>query len=113
MEIGAGPGHAGGRTLKTRVKTARKRSLSSARWLERQLNDPYVARAKREGLRGRGNFSAIENAAHHCRIEARPRRGEAYVIVPALAECRHRISGLNRCLLAFEELRKRLRDGGA
>ena len=34
-------GHEGGRALKTRVKTARKRSLSSTLWLERQLNDPY------------------------------------------------------------------------
>ena len=38
-----------GRSLKVRVKTAKKRSVSSARWLERQLNDPYVAKAKREG----------------------------------------------------------------
>jgi 23S rRNA (uridine2552-2'-O)-methyltransferase len=37
--------------LKTRVKTAKKRSHSSTLWLERQLNDPYVARAKREGYR--------------------------------------------------------------
>ena len=35
-----------GRALKARVKTARKRSLASTLWLERQLNDPYVARAK-------------------------------------------------------------------
>jgi 23S rRNA (uridine2552-2'-O)-methyltransferase len=60
MEIGAGPGHGAGRTLKTRVKTARKRSLSSARWLERQLNDPYVARAKQEGLRSRAAYKLIE-----------------------------------------------------
>jgi 23S rRNA methylase len=39
----------GGRDLKVRVKTGR-RSLSSKLWLERQLNDPYVARAKREGF---------------------------------------------------------------
>ena len=40
-----GSGGEGGRGLKTRVKTARKRSLSSTLWLQRQLNDPYVARA--------------------------------------------------------------------
>jgi 23S rRNA (uridine2552-2'-O)-methyltransferase len=50
----------GARDLKVRVKTARKRSLSSTLWLERQLNDPYVARAKREGMRSRAAFKLIE-----------------------------------------------------
>lgn len=50
----------GGRELKTRVKTARKRSLSSTLWLQRQLNDPYVARAKREGWRSRAAFKLLE-----------------------------------------------------
>lgn len=53
-------GREGGRSLKTRVKTARKRSLSSTLWLERQLNDPYVARAKREGYRSRAAYKLIE-----------------------------------------------------
>jgi 23S rRNA (uridine2552-2'-O)-methyltransferase len=53
-------GREGGRSLKTRVKTARKRSLSSALWLERQLNDPYVARAKREGFRSRAAYKLLE-----------------------------------------------------
>ena len=53
-------GREGGRSLKTRVKTARKRSLSSTLWLERQLNDPYVARAKQEGLRSRAAYKLIE-----------------------------------------------------
>jgi 23S rRNA (uridine2552-2'-O)-methyltransferase len=48
------------RSLKTRVKTARKRSLASTLWLERQLNDPYVARAKAEGYRSRAAFKLIE-----------------------------------------------------
>jgi 23S rRNA (uridine2552-2'-O)-methyltransferase len=53
-------GREGGRSLKTRVKTARKRSLSSTLWLERQLNDPYVARAKREGYRSRAAYKLVE-----------------------------------------------------
>ncbi|MEF3367164.1 RlmE family RNA methyltransferase [Methylocystis sp. 9N] len=53
-------GREGGRSLKTRVKTARKRSLASTLWLERQLNDPYVARAKREGYRSRAAYKLIE-----------------------------------------------------
>lgn len=46
--------------LKQRVKTAKRRSLSSKLWLERQINDPYVARAKREGYRSRAAFKLIE-----------------------------------------------------
>ena len=57
-----GSGREGGRALKTRVKTARKRSLSSTLWLERQLNDPYVARAKREGYRSRAAYKLLEMA---------------------------------------------------
>lgn len=57
---GSGSGREGGRSLKTRVKTARKRTLSSTLWLERQLNDPYVARAKREGYRSRAAYKLIE-----------------------------------------------------
>jgi 23S rRNA (uridine2552-2'-O)-methyltransferase len=66
MEIRAGPGPGGGHSLKTRVNTARKRSVSSARWLERQLNDPYVARAKRQGFRSRAAHKLIEiNERYH------------------------------------------------
>jgi 23S rRNA (uridine2552-2'-O)-methyltransferase len=54
-ERGSGP-----RALKQRVKTAKKRTLSSRTWLERQLNDPYVARAKREGYRSRAAFKLLE-----------------------------------------------------
>jgi 23S rRNA (uridine2552-2'-O)-methyltransferase len=57
---GKATGREGGRSLKTRVKTARKRSLSSTLWLERQLNDPYVARAKHEGYRSRAAFKLVE-----------------------------------------------------
>jgi 23S rRNA (uridine2552-2'-O)-methyltransferase len=55
-----GSGREGGRALKTRVKTSRKRSPGSARWLERQLNDPYVAQARREGYRSRAAYKLIE-----------------------------------------------------
>jgi 23S rRNA (uridine2552-2'-O)-methyltransferase len=48
------------RMLKQRLKTARKRSLSSQKWLERQLNDPYVARARREGYRSRAAYKLLE-----------------------------------------------------
>jgi 23S rRNA (uridine2552-2'-O)-methyltransferase len=50
----------GARDLRVKVKTARGRKLSSTRWLERQLNDPYVQRAKREGYRGRAAFKIME-----------------------------------------------------
>jgi 23S rRNA (uridine2552-2'-O)-methyltransferase len=50
----------GARALKQRLKTARKRTLSSQKWLERQLNDPYVARAKREGYRSRAAYKLLE-----------------------------------------------------
>ena len=50
----------GQRELKVKVKTARGRKLSSTRWLERQLNDPYVAAARRDGYRGRAAYKLIE-----------------------------------------------------
>ncbi len=50
----------GQRDLKVKVKTARGRKLSSTRWLERQLNDPYVAAARREGFRGRAAYKLVE-----------------------------------------------------
>ncbi|MDJ1160184.1 RlmE family RNA methyltransferase [Chelatococcus sp. SYSU_G07232] len=53
-------GKDGVRALKVRVRTAGKRSVASTRWLERQLNDPYVARAKREGYRSRAAYKLLE-----------------------------------------------------
>ena len=50
----------GTRDLRVRVKTAKGRKLSSKRWLERQLNDPYVQKAKAEGYRGRAAFKILE-----------------------------------------------------
>lgn len=53
-------GGSGGRDLKVRVRTGKGRSLASKLWLERQLNDPYVARAKREGFRSRAAYKLME-----------------------------------------------------
>ena len=50
----------GQRDLTVKVKTARGRTLSSTRWLQRQLNDPYVKRAQAEGYRGRAAFKILE-----------------------------------------------------
>ena len=61
----SGSGRPSGRALKIQVKTARSRTLSSTRWLERQLNDPLVAQAKREGYRSRAAYKLIEIAEKH------------------------------------------------
>jgi len=45
---------------KTKVKTAKGRKIASTRWLQRQLNDPYVTRAEKEGYRGRAAFKIME-----------------------------------------------------
>ena len=50
----------GQRDLKVKVKTARGRKLSSTRWLQRQLNDPYVKKAKADGYRGRAAYKILE-----------------------------------------------------
>jgi 23S rRNA (uridine2552-2'-O)-methyltransferase len=52
--------HGARRGMAVRVKTAKQRSASSAAWLARQLNDPYVAEAKRLGYRSRAAFKLIE-----------------------------------------------------
>lgn len=49
-----------GRDADRRVKTGRGRTASSVRWLERQLNDPYVRQAKAEGYRSRAAYKLIE-----------------------------------------------------
>jgi 23S rRNA (uridine2552-2'-O)-methyltransferase len=61
------------RALKVRVKSGKTRKLSSKLWLERQLNDPYVARAKREGFRSRAAYklSEIDDKARFLKKGAR------------------------------------------
>ena len=46
--------------LKVRVKSARGRTASSTRWLQRQLNDPYVVKARKEGFRSRAAYKLLE-----------------------------------------------------
>jgi len=53
-------GPSGRHQLKVRLKTAKQRTASSQRWLERQLNDPYVAAARRQGYRSRAAYKLIE-----------------------------------------------------
>jgi 23S rRNA (uridine2552-2'-O)-methyltransferase len=63
-EHGGRSGDAGsrptGRRATVRVKTARGRTVSSQRWLQRQLNDPYVAEAKKRGYRSRAAFKLLQ-----------------------------------------------------
>jgi len=49
-----------GRDPDKRVRTGKKRTASSARWLERQLNDPYVKQAKADGYRSRAAYKLLE-----------------------------------------------------
>src|ERR1700687_4180852 len=53
-------GGSGGRQLAVRVRAARRRKPSSTEWLNRQLNDPYVAEAHRLGYRSRAAFKLIQ-----------------------------------------------------
>ncbi|WP_193176271.1 RlmE family RNA methyltransferase [Oricola nitratireducens] len=56
----------GGRSLNQRVKKGRGLKNSSRRWIERQINDPYVQRAKAEGMRSRAAYKLIEiDDKHH------------------------------------------------
>jgi 23S rRNA (uridine2552-2'-O)-methyltransferase len=67
-------GKSGGpRQLKIRLRSGKTRSQSSKLWLERQLNDPYVARAKREGMRSRAAYklTEIDDKAHFLKKGAR------------------------------------------
>lgn len=55
----------GDREMKVRVKSKSKRAISSRRWLERQLNDPYVAAAQKFGYRSRAAFKLVEMNDKH------------------------------------------------
>jgi 23S rRNA (uridine2552-2'-O)-methyltransferase len=54
------PDRSGRGEVRVRVKSAKARKVSSQRWLERQLNDPYVRAAKQEGWRSRAAYKLIE-----------------------------------------------------
>mgnify|MGYP000896375703 CR=1 FL=1 len=55
-----GPSGRGSRELTEKVRTARRRTISSTRWLQRQLNDPYVVAAKRDGYMSRAAYKLIQ-----------------------------------------------------
>ncbi|CCQ74380.1 RlmE family RNA methyltransferase [Magnetospira sp. QH-2] len=57
---GKGSGGLSGRNKSVRVRTAKGRKISSTRWLQRQLNDPYVAEARKLGYRSRAAFKLLE-----------------------------------------------------
>jgi 23S rRNA (uridine2552-2'-O)-methyltransferase len=57
---GGGQGQSGSRKLTVRVRTAKGRKIASTRWLQRQLNDPYVEEARRQGYRSRAAFKLAE-----------------------------------------------------
>ena len=57
---GSGPSGGGRGGLAVSLRTARGRSVASQRWLQRQLNDPYVAAARQQGWRSRAAFKLIE-----------------------------------------------------
>ena len=57
--MGGGTGRQSDRDLKVRVKTAKGRKIGSTLWLQRQLNDPYVAKAKAEGYRSRAAYKLM------------------------------------------------------
>jgi len=56
----SGGGGLTGRNMRVRVKTARGRKSSSTRWLDRQLNDPYVHEARKQGYRSRAAFKLLQ-----------------------------------------------------
>jgi 23S rRNA (uridine2552-2'-O)-methyltransferase len=65
-EIKSGGAGKGSRRLAVKLRTAKGRKIASTRWLQRQLNDPYVAEAKSQGLRSRAAFklSEIDDKSH-------------------------------------------------
>ena len=82
---GKKPPGRGDRALKVRVKSAKGRRTSSTRWLQRQLNDPYVARAQREAWATRFLGSFEEPAGLAARTFADKLRGLSYSDMDELA----------------------------
>ena len=135
----SGPG-GGNRQLHVRLKSARKHRPSSQRWLERQLNDPYVAAAKREGMRSRAAFKLTEIDDKHRFLKAGARvvdlgaapggwsqiaaervqsvAGKGQVIAIDISEMEH-LAGVEVLHLDFmdehaeDRLKALMRDGGA
>ncbi len=70
MSRAGAAGGGSGRDLTKRLKTAKKRTTSQQIWLERQINDPYVARAKREGFRSRAAYKLMEIDQKHRILKA-------------------------------------------
>jgi 23S rRNA (uridine2552-2'-O)-methyltransferase len=60
MKRSSGNTGAGSRPLAVRIRSARRRKPSSTEWLTRQLNDPFVAEARRRGYRSRAAFKLIQ-----------------------------------------------------
>ena len=136
----AAKGRGGERVMKVRLKSARQRTTSQQRWLERQLNDPYVAAAQREGLRSRAAFKLTEIDERYGLLKpgqrildlgaapggwtqiavdkVKAREGRGQVIAIDYLEM-GAIPGATILMLDFlddsapEKLRKLLRDGGA
>lgn len=63
--MGGGEGRKSNRDLKVRVKTSKGRKIGSTIWLQRQLNDPYVAQAKADGFRSRAAYKIKELQERH------------------------------------------------
>jgi 23S rRNA (uridine2552-2'-O)-methyltransferase len=130
----------GARQMDVRLRSARGRTASSQRWLERQLNDPYVAAARREGWRSRAAYKLIEIDDKHRilkpglrvvdlgaapggwsqvaagRVRSAERKGQVVAIDCLVFDP---IPGVESLLLDFLDdrapaaLKSRLREGGA
>jgi 23S rRNA (uridine2552-2'-O)-methyltransferase len=93
----------GGRDLKVRVRKSKGRTQASRQWLERQLNDPYVARAKNEGFRSRAAYKLAEIDDRHRFLKPGARvvdlgaapGGWSQIAVKRVGEGRGRVVGID------------------